>query len=576
MKGVPVRVLYFFSALFFCFSFLVSDHYPPWVGYYNELGVGVAFVLLVAAFLCTSAVKVQVPSEAIFFCALSLIPFAQLGVGLIFFSGSAWVVFLYLSSVVIAVVVGRSWAECGVSAAPQFFFVALLVAVVFSALLALYQAFGFYFLGNWAVIVAPGQRSGGNLAQPNQLATLLLFGVVALVYAFERRILSSHVTGMLMLLVGAGLIATQSRAGLLGCLWLLFWLFVSKRRGNFRLSVRLAVILIILVAAGGFYFDQIQREFENLSGYHLSGRGESGASRLDVGSRPAHWSILIDAAASRPWFGYGWDQVAVAHSSFALRHKAVSGWFQYAHNLPLDVILWCGIPLGLVVISVSVVWVCRNLFNSVELLDSCMLAALGCLFVHSLFEYPHAYIYFLIPAGCAVGWLSKSSRCLSLPRSFFSVYAVAVFGIFVAVVIDYGVVERNYRDLRMQHARIGMLEIDRDVPDLLVLNQLQGLLFAGRVEVRKNMSSADLDRLMFVALRYPYPPVLLNSGLAFGLNGREADAAFSLQLLCRRHHPAMCDWALENWRDSVRTFPELGVIPTPSIHDKLKLRPVVE
>lgn len=571
-----MRVFYLFSALFFCLGFLISDHYPPWMGYYNELGVGVGFVLLVAAFLFAARGRILVPREAVFIGFLSLIPFAQFGLGLIYFSGSAWVVFLYLSSTALAVVVGRGWSERALSAAPHFFFFSILFVGVFSALLALYQAFGFQFLGNWAVIVGPGQRSGGNLAQPNQLATLLLFCVVALVYAFERRMLSPYVVGGLMFLVATGMIATQSRAGLLGCMWLLILFFGSGRRVGLRLPMRFGVLFCIFVGIGGFYFDQILNGFENISDYQLTGRGESGASRLEVGSRPAHWLILADAVVSKPWFGYGWDQVAVAHSSHVLDHKAVSGWFQYSHNLLLDVVLWCGIPLGLLILAVSALWFWRRLRDRVDLQGFCMLAALGCLFVHSLFEYPHAYIYFLVPAGCAVGYLSGSSRFISVPRSVFAAYAGAVFCVFAAVVVDYGVVEKNYRDLRMQHARIGMLEIDREVPNLLILNQLQGLLFAGRVEANRGMSSADLDRLMFVALRYPYPPVLLNSGLALGLNGRGGDAAFVLQLLCRRHHPAICDWGLESWRTSVRTFPELGLIPTPGINDRMKLRPVMK
>lgn len=563
-----MKVLYFFSALIFCLAFLVSDHYPPWGGYYNELGVALAFVLLVFAVLVGSPRRVVVPVESLFFGALALIPFLQLGFGLVYFSGSAWVVFLYLSSVAIAVIVGRAWRERGSMAFPQFFFCAILVAAVCSAFLAIYQALGLDFLGNWVEYVPAGRRSVGNLAQPNQLATLLLVGLVALVYALERQLLSRYFTAALLVLFAIALMATRSRSGLLGCIWLLVWFFILSRRQGLRISIGWLAGFSLLVGLGVFYFDQIIGPIADYLGHKASVRSEIENSRLEAGTRPAHWAILIDAVSAKPWFGYGWDQVSVAHSSLALSHEAVPEWQRYSHNIMLDLLVWCGVPLGVGVVGSCFFWVWRRLRGAPDVVEIFLLAALGCLFVHSMLEYPYAYIYFLIPAGCAIGCLSKNSYAVSVSRSVLAGCSFLIFCVLGVVVVDYSRVESNFRDLRMQHARIGMLEIDREVPALLLLDQLEGVLFAGRVEVREGMPSGDLDRLMAVLLRYPYPPVLLNAASAFALNGRGGDAAFALELLCRRHHPAICVWALETWRATARDEPALRAVNVPDISVK--------
>src|SRR5207244_80631 len=54
---------------------------------------------------------------------------------------------------------------------------AILCAAVISTGIGLYQWFGLQGLTIWAVEGVPGARAGGNLAQPNQLATLLLEGI---------------------------------------------------------------------------------------------------------------------------------------------------------------------------------------------------------------------------------------------------------------------------------------------------------------------------------------------------------------------------------------------------------------
>ena len=59
------------------------------------------------------------------------------------------------------------------------------------------------------------------------------------------------------------------------------------------------------------------------------------------------WAVFADAIWLKPWFGYGWNQSAVAQMAAAALNPSVNSVFSFAHNLFLDLVIWCGIPLGL-------------------------------------------------------------------------------------------------------------------------------------------------------------------------------------------------------------------------------------
>jgi hypothetical protein len=76
--------------------------------------------------------------------------------------------------------------------------------------------------------------------------------------------------------------------------------------------------------------------------------------------------------------------------------------YTYAHNIILDLMVWCGIPTGILLTGIMVYWLVSRL-RALNRPDAIfVMAGLIPIAFHSLLEYPFAYAYFLIAAGLMV------------------------------------------------------------------------------------------------------------------------------------------------------------------------------
>lgn len=563
-------VLQILACLSLIVGFLASDHYPPWLSFHGEVCALLALFLLSMDAVIRQRGRVFIPVEALLLGVLACVPWVQLAFGLVDSSGVALLVSTYFLVLAFAVLLGGGYVGAqGGRHVVMFVAIALWLALV-SAGLALYQAFDLGYLGSWVVSIPPGGRSGGNLAQPNQLALLLIFGVVAAAYLFERRIIHRFTLAASMALLGLAVAATQSRAGLLELAWIFAWSLVVSRQCALRVRPWHWLVFAIGVMCVGFFFSSavawVRDPILGPDGVLID------PSRLEAGLRTLHWRILLDAIWQQPWWGYGAGQVSFAHASAALRNPPVMEWMTYSHNIFLDFIVWFGIPVGTTVSCAAALWFVRRLISASSLQAGHAVAALGCFGLYALLEYPHAYAYFLVPAGVLVGQLSSRQLGWAVSRVWVTALGVVVFGLLAVVARDYVVVEGDFRKLRMQHARIGALVVEPEVPELLVLDQLEDMLFAGRVEPTEGMRPKDLDRMRNASLLYQFPPLLAKAALAQGLNGRYEDASFTLRLLCRRHHPSYCDETVKSWRgDYMLRYPQLKLVQLPADDERVLL-----
>ena len=70
---------------------------------------------------------------------------------------------------------------------------------------------------------------------------------------------------------------------------------------------------------------------------------------------------MLDAISRAPWLGYGWNEMSVAQSLVAPDHPAVREMVDHSHNMLLDLMVWNGVPLGLLMFGVFVWWFWRHL-----------------------------------------------------------------------------------------------------------------------------------------------------------------------------------------------------------------------
>ena len=108
--------------------------------------------------------------------------------------------------------------------------VALVIAGVASSGIGIIQVFARGIPDDvWISSTGYVGRASGNLRQPNQLGTLLLWSLMASIWLFEARVLRFRTTVALAAAFVLVLVLTGSRAGLLGLAIIVAWCSVERR-----------------------------------------------------------------------------------------------------------------------------------------------------------------------------------------------------------------------------------------------------------------------------------------------------------------------------------------------------------
>lgn len=265
--------------------------------------------------------------------------------------------------------------------------IGILIAALFNAFASLLQSVAPNWTDDvWIARPAPSHdRASGNLRQPNQLATLMLWGLVASGYLNRRRWLLGCACGAPLL---ATLLATGSRTGVISLALIVIVLLMRSDRvrawsARRWLALLLAALLLAWLALSSFT------------------RSTAQAAILQ---RLALWRDSIEIVSQHPWFGVGWGQLNFAWTLTPLAHRAPDV-FDHAHNLPLHLAAELGLPLAflvLVVLSVSV-WRARAALQGAAGGSIALLILI--VLLHSLLEYPLWFSYFLLPTAILLSWL---------------------------------------------------------------------------------------------------------------------------------------------------------------------------
>jgi O-antigen ligase len=522
-------------------SWLTTEHFLPWVSWHAEalvfLGVFVvAWFAAVARWRAAPSDRVPVPLIALPFGLFALVALAQLLTGTMMFGGDTVVVWFYAGLCVACLTMGfvcGAVPEAGPPCKPaarwsavDWLALALVVGTIASVVVAFAQVFDLWENSAWIVRMPDLRRPGGNLAQPNQLATLLVMGIASVAYLHLSRRLTALVAAAVCLFLGAGLAATESRSGVLGLGALLIW-WQFKRpavaSGRSRwLAPAAAVVFLGMYLAWPHLLDSLQL---------LEGRPESRLIQGDL--RLAVWRQLLEAAWQRPWWGWGILEVAEAHNSVAHAH-AVNNPFSYSHNLVIDWIVWMGLPIALMLTLTCAVWLWRRLrAASNHTTWYCIAVALP-LTTHSMLELPFAYAYFLAPVMFLLGVLEASLGVKSVARIGLRPILAALLVISAAMLwsaAEYFTIEEDFRIVRFEQLRIGHTAADHHRPEVLLLTQLGILLTGSRIELRPDMPPAEMEQLKKLALRYPWVATQYRYALALALNGQQQEAIRQFQVI---------------------------------------------
>ncbi len=285
-------------------------------------------------------------------------------------------------------------AGAGRSAVRAFLW-AFVLAGVASAAIAMVQVFAPSWAdGTWVARSTLPGRAVGNLRQPNHLATLLLWGAIALVPladASPRRARVAAAAAWLLLLTALEL--TGSRTGALGVALLALWGLVDRRLGRFARALLLGAPLVYALAWAASW----------LGGLAVGAATRAAEADLSS-SRFAIWSDTLTLIAQQPWTGVGFGRFNFAWTLTPLPSRPVA-FFDHTHNLPLQFAVEFGLPLGLAMgaLLLFALWHAGRRVRGAAAPRRALFVMLLLVGVHSLLEYPLWYAHFLLPAAWAWG-----------------------------------------------------------------------------------------------------------------------------------------------------------------------------
>lgn len=511
-------------AALFVLGWLLPNHYYPWPTAYQEFSSFLAGLCLLAVLLLAKQIRLS-PALLGFFI-LPCIPLLQYFSGLIFFAGDAWMAALYLFAFSLMLLAGYNLTLLPEN---RYFFARFLAAALIAgAVLSLWIALRQWLLLSnsiWVAYLPLGTRPFANLAQPNNLATLLCMGLSGVLYFYEKHQLGRLTAGLLAVFLLFGVALTQSRTPWVAALVVaLFWAW-KARAYNARLAPRSLFGWIAVYALFVLVLPQIA-EWLLLSSSDPLARAQS----LE---RWGMWTQFWHAIWQGPLWGYGWNQVSVAQVSVTLTHPVLL-MTQHSHNILLDLLLWNGPLLGGLIILCIATWLLRLGWRAQSTESLFALLAAGFVLVHGMLEFPLEYAFFLLPLGLLLGMVAAEQRPVRefvMPRWLLGAVLLLSIGLFGWIWREYRLIDEDHRLLRFELARVGTLKAEQPAPDVIVLTQLREFIRFARTPVTGQVSKEQLNWMRKVAHRYPTHMTLFRYALALGLSEQPAAAQEQLLIL---------------------------------------------
>ncbi|MFN0182762.1 MAG: Wzy polymerase domain-containing protein [Aquabacterium sp.] len=547
-------------------AWVLPNRDPPWVSFYNEWAMAVAVWMLAAWQLARSRGPVVVPGTAGVLLAVAALPLLQAAAGVVEQMGDATVAAAMVAGLAAAVVVGRHWCAHAPHEAPSALWTTLLAAGLLSSGLALAQWLRLEGLGVLLADLPAGSRPTGNISQANHLGSLLVWSLLGL-WAAVR---TGHVrpawalpTAALLLFCAA---ATQSRTVWLNLALLALGGLVWRRH---LLPTRAGIAAL---AGLGLWFACLVLAWPSLNAALGQPPGLASDAAMSAGLRPGLWRIAMAAIGDGAWHGWGWTQFSLAQQAQALEMPAVHRVFTYAHNLALDLAIWNGPVPGAVLAGLLAIWCARRARRVVTAPAALAALGIGVLLVHAQVEMPHAYAYFLLPAGLMAGQLlaleARARPPVDGPAARHRTQAVAwlvlalVGGLLVVLLRDYRHIEIRLHQERYRAARVGQ-PIDTPPPAPWLLTQFEGFWPAMRQRPTAGMGGDELQVLAAAARRFPSGPLQFKLALAQARNGRPLEARHTLALLQAMQRATEADRARAAWQALGADDPAVQAVPWP-------------
>ncbi|EXS34613.1 O-Antigen ligase family protein [Acinetobacter sp. 826659] len=401
--------------------------------------------------LCVLAALIQqnikIPRAQILLLPFTLIPLVQWGFGLVFDLSTALLSTFYLLGFWFMVLAGYN-LSLDQKKRDQIFSGFSLLVIITSLLTSFIAIFQWLNIESHLIYTLHliGNRPYGNFGQPNNMATFLIIGLLGCLYLYEKNKVTLWLLLPSALIILFTIALSQSRTS-----WIVFpFLFMYWIVKQFGKQKRFGVFQGFLWCVGFFLiaglilpyitqFIEFSTNTEITETSSFVARAGSGHERIGM------WIQILHAIAQQPWLGYGWSQTSVAVVD-SIQYGTVHIWFNSAHNVLLDIIIWNGVPLGAVIITYFVfwfLWLNQQAKNTISIIAIMMISAV---LIHAMFEFPQRYAYFLLTCGFLLGIVQAETPVLKgivLSKHLLRLTWVVGLLLIIAILRDYNVYVLN-------------------------------------------------------------------------------------------------------------------------------------
>lgn len=545
------------AALALSLVWLLPNHVPPWASFHADAWSAIVLALVSVFVILKGEKKVAWHGLVLSCVALIAVLAVQYTCGLIAQFGVAWINMIFLLGFLLALLAGSSWEMTSRLQCADFVFLAVLMGASVSVGLQLHQWLGLEPIGPW-ILRSNGSRYFANMAQPNQLGSLLLLGVLGCAWLNRRGWLNAYVALLLAIWLLFGLALTESRTGWVNAVLIVSAIFVWRRLPGMEHLPKVAIGL------AGFYCLCIitlptLNEMLGISGVSVEVRSIFDKSRIDL------WKMLIEAASFRPWSGFGWGQVSHAQFLMDIEQMFPGASAKQAHNLVLDLVLWNGVPIGLTIAVLLGWWAWRAIRNIADIFQLTMFLFLVVLFAHAMLEYPLQYAYFLLPAGLMMGALNSSLGfrvVCQTPKWFAGCIALTITLMLAITIRDYFWVETSMYGLRFEQRRI-QTSIPPTPPEVMVLTQWRDFIYFARMEPSKIHGVQDLVWAGNLVRTMPSAMGMYKFASMLAFAGKPDEAQHWLKVLCRINAKPQCEAIRNMWLTESEKHTAMAAIPWP-------------
>jgi hypothetical protein len=262
-----------------------------------------------------------------------------------------------------------------------------------------------------------GNRPYGNIGQANHLGTLLATAIGCITILFNKKIINLFQTYFLGLIFIAGITFTDSRTAFLSIIAMTLATFAFK---NLRVIAKKLYLPFLASAISLKYLAINLEKQRSLTDSNFS------SFRIDA------WNMLFDAAAKKPWLGYGFNRTIAAQFETIQNYPSLWGMhFSHAHNIIIDFLIWFGLPISISLFFIlSIIFYKKIIAINSQTEANCIITIMP-LAIHALLEYPLNYFYFIAIASLFLGYLFKNefSRKTKIPTLLILTISSLVCGI---------------------------------------------------------------------------------------------------------------------------------------------------